>query len=72
MLEIPKFPCLILAIMSFSFATGHLERMEGLTMRTNALRLEGGRLRWEDCVKRDLAGVGERRIAGVETAVEQD
>ena len=45
---------------------GHVERMEGvrLTTRTDALRVEGRRrrgrprLRWEDCVKRDLVGVG--------------
>ena len=44
---------------------GHVERMEveRLTKRADALRVEGrrgGRLRvrWEDCVKRDLAVVG--------------
>ena len=44
---------------------GHVERMEGerLTKRAGALRGEGRRrrgrprLRWEDCVKRDLAGM---------------
>ena len=51
---------------------GHVERMEGerLTMRADALRVEGRRrgrprLRWEDCVKRDLAGV-ENESEGVE------
>ena len=46
--------------------TGHVERMEGvrLTKRADALGVEGRRkggrprLRWEDCVKRDLVGVG--------------
>ena len=45
---------------------GHVERMEGvrLTNREDALRVEGRRrkgrprLRWEDCVKGDLAVVG--------------
>ena len=45
---------------------GHVERMEGvrLTKRADAIRVEGRRrrgrprLRWEDCMKRDLAGVG--------------
>ena len=45
---------------------GHMERMEGelLTKRADALRVEDRRrrgslrLRWEDCVKRDLVGVG--------------
>ena len=45
---------------------GHVEIMEGerLTKRADALRVEGRirrgrpRLRWEDCVKRDIAGVG--------------
>ena len=45
---------------------GHVERMEGerLMKRADALRVEGRRrrgrqrLRWEDCVKRDLVGVG--------------
>ena len=45
---------------------GHVERMEGvrLMMRGDALRAEGRRrrgrprLRWEDCVKRDLVEVG--------------
>ena len=45
---------------------GHVERMEGvrLTKREGALGVEGRRikgrprLRWEDCVKRDLEGVG--------------
>ena len=45
---------------------GHVERMEGVRLTTNAgvLRVEGRRrrgrprLRWEDCLKRDLAGVG--------------
>ena len=45
---------------------GPVDRMGGeqLTKRADALRVEGGRrrgrriLRWEDCVKRDLAGVG--------------
>ena len=44
---------------------GHVERMERvrLTKRADVLRVEGRRrrgrprLRWEDCVKRDLAGV---------------
>ena len=44
----------------------HVERLEGerLTKKADVLRVEGGRrrgrpgLRWEDCVKRDLAGVG--------------
>ena len=42
---------------------GHVDIMEGvrLTKRADALRVEGrgrrGRLRWEDCVKRDLVGV---------------
>ena len=44
-----------------------MDRMEGerLTKRADALRGEGRRrretprLRWEDCPKRDLAGVGE-------------
>ena len=46
--------------------TGHVERMEGvgLMMRLDVLRMEGRRrrgrprLRWEDCVKRDLVGMG--------------
>ena len=45
---------------------GHLEIMEGerLTKRGDALRVDSRRrkgrprLRWDDCVKRDLAGVG--------------
>ena len=45
---------------------GHVERMEGvwLTKRAGAFKVEGrkrrGRpsLRWKDCVKRELAGVG--------------
>ena len=45
---------------------GHIERMEGvrLTKKADALRVEGTmrrgrpRLRWEDCVKTDLVGVG--------------
>ena len=45
---------------------GRVERMEGirLTKRADALRVDGRsrrgrpRLRWEDCVKRDSAGVG--------------
>ena len=45
---------------------GHMERMVGerLTKRADALGVEARRrrgrprLRWEDCVKRDLAGVG--------------
>ena len=42
---------------------GYVERMEGvrLTKRADALGVEGRRrrlrLRWEDCVKRDLVGV---------------
>ena len=43
---------------------GHVERMEEvrLTRRADVLRVEGRRrgrlrLRWVDCVKRDLAGV---------------
>ena len=46
--------------------TGQVERMEGvrLTKRADALRVEGRRrmqrLRWEACVKRDLAGVRAR------------
>ena len=41
---------------------GHVDIMEGarLTTREDALGLEGRRrprLRWEDCVKRDLVGV---------------
>ena len=44
---------------------GHVERMEGvrLTKRADALGVEGRRrrgkprLRWEDCVKRDVVGV---------------
>ena len=43
-----------------------MERMEGrlLMKRADVLRVEGRRergrrkLRWEDCVKRDLAGIG--------------
>ena len=43
-----------------------MERMEGewLTKRVGALRVEGRRrrgrprARWEDCVKRDLVGLG--------------
>ena len=43
---------------------GHVELMEGerLTKRADALRVDGRkrreklRLRWEECVKRDLAG----------------
>ena len=48
---------------------GHVEKMEGererSTKRAHALKVEDRRrkgrptLRWEDCVKRDLAGVGE-------------
>ena len=46
--------------------SGHVERMEveQLTKRTGALRVEGRwkrgrpRLRWEDCVKIDLLGMG--------------
>ena len=45
---------------------GHVERMEGIRLakRVDVLRVEGRRrrgrprLRWEDCVKRDLMGVG--------------
>ena len=45
---------------------GHVERMEGewLMKRAHALRVEGRRrrgrprLRWEDCVKIDMGGVG--------------
>ena len=45
---------------------GHVERTEGeeLSKRADALRVdvegrrERGRLRWEDCVTRNLAGVG--------------
>ena len=43
---------------------GHEERSEGvrLTKRVDVLRVQGrrrrGRLRWEDYMKRDLAGVG--------------
>ena len=68
---------------------GHVERMEGewLMKGADALRVDGRRrrgrprLRWEDCVKRDLAGVrrewrvsardrGEWRLV-VDTAVKQ-
>ena len=69
---------------------GHVERMEGvqLTKRADAVRVKGRRRigrpgqRWENCVKRDLAGVGGewriwprdgwewRRV--VETAVKRD
>ena len=39
-----------------------MNRTEGerLTKRADAPRVEGGRrrMRWEDCVKRDLAGIG--------------
>ena len=56
---------------------GHGNEWKGLTKRADALRVEGRRrrgrlrLRWEDCVKRDLAGVGEEwrmraRDGGVE------
>ena len=46
--------------------TGHVERMEGvrLTKRADALGVESRRrrgrprLRWEDCVKRELVGLG--------------
>ena len=46
--------------------SGHVERMEGvrLTKRADALGVEGRRrrgrprLRWEDCVKRGVVGVG--------------
>ena len=69
---------------------GHVERMEGvrLTKRAHALGVEGrrrrgrSRLRWEDCVKRDLVGVvGEWRMRArdrgdwrtlVETVVKRD
>ena len=43
---------------------GHVERMEGVRLmkRVDALRVEcrrgRPRLRWEDCVKRDLVGIG--------------
>ena len=44
---------------------GHVERMEGeRTKRMDALKVEDRwrrkrpRLRWEECVKRNLAGVG--------------
>ena len=55
-----------------------MERMEGkwLTKRAGSLRVEGRRRRerprWEDCVERDLTGVGGEwrtrvRDGGVET-----
>ena len=41
---------------------GYMERMEGerLTKTADVLRVDGRRprLRWEDCVNRDLAGLG--------------
>ena len=44
---------------------GHVERVEGvrLTKSADAIRVEGRRrerprLRWEDCIKKDLVGVG--------------
>ena len=47
---------------------GHMERMEG---ERSTKRVEGrrkrGRLRWEDCVKRDLVGLGDK----VENATER-
>ena len=54
---------------------GHVETMEGvrLTKRADALRGEGRRRRgrprlgWEDCAKKDLAGVGGKWTGGVET-----
>ena len=68
---------------------GHVERMEDelLTKRSDALRVQGRRrrgllrLRWEDCVKSDLAVVGgeggtRARYGGwtmlVETAMKRD
>ena len=49
---------------------GCVERIEGerLTKGANVLSVEGRRrrrkLRWEDCVKRDLAGLGGEREMG--------
>ena len=51
-------------VMSRLQLTRYVESMEGLTKREDAFRVEGRRRRgrpirgWEDCVKRDLAGVG--------------
>ena len=60
---------------------GHVERMEGVqsTKRVDAVGVEGRqrtgrpRLRWEDCVKRDLMGAGgERRMRVRDGGVENE
>ena len=52
---------------------------ERLTKRADVLTVEGRRgrkrLRWEECMKRDLVGVGEEgrmRVEGAEMAVKWD
>ena len=71
-------------VMSRLMWAGHVVRMEGvrLTKRADALRVDGRkrrgrpRMKWEGCVKRDLAEEGSRKlgqgIGGMETAVKQD